>query len=153
MVLDSLRLMFYFDDHVVDTDAPSLYTTLLATDFLHSAGTDKRLVWLVMHALDGMPGNEAGHISTFFAVCLSAEWERRYSAVASCVQSRLSFVVLRPTMLCVRVHKRGGDLLGFWIVHLLNRPKHSFVLIAFFVLCCISHCVVCFVSLLLVVVI
>ena len=81
-----------------------------------------------MHTLDGMLGNEAGHVSIFFhhlADRLSAEWERRYNAVASCVQSRLSFVVLRPTMHCVRAHKHGGDLLGFWIVHLLNRSKHS----------------------------
>jgi len=52
-------------------------------------------------SVDGMFVTEADFFLCHLADHLSAKWERSYSAVIGWVQSRLSFVVLRATMLCV----------------------------------------------------
>jgi len=62
--------------------------------------------------VDGMFATEADLFLHRLADCLSAKWERSYSAVIGWVRSRLSFAVLRATMLCVRGSRSHWRSLG-----------------------------------------
>ena len=100
-----------FDVRVVDTDAPS-YRGRSPQTMLGSAEAEKKRKYLeaclARHAsftplcfsIDGMLGSEADCFLRRLADRLSAKWERSYSTVVDWVRSRLSFAVLRATMLC-----------------------------------------------------
>ena len=102
-----------FDVRVVDTDAPS-YRGHSPQAVLGSAEAEKKRKYLeaclARHAgfthmcfsIDGILGSEADCFLCRLADRLCTKWERSYSAVVGWVRSRLSFAVLRATMLCVR---------------------------------------------------
>ena len=112
-----------FDVRVVDTDAPS-YHGRSPQAVLGSAEAEKKCKYLeaclARHAgftplcfsIDGMLRSEADCFLRRLADRLSAKWERSYSAVVGWVRSRLSFAVLRATMLCVRGSRSRWRSLG-----------------------------------------
>ena len=53
-------------------------------------------------SVDGMLGTEANFFLRRLADQLSSKWEKPYSSVMGWVQARLSFTILRATMICVR---------------------------------------------------
>ena len=102
-----------FDIRVVDTDARS-YCARSPKDVLGTAEGEKKRKYLQAcqdrHAtftplcvsVDGMLGSEAEFFVRRLGDFLTAKWERPYSVVMGWVRARLSFEILRATLLCVR---------------------------------------------------
>ena len=53
-------------------------------------------------SVDGMMGQEATMFLKRIADLLSAKWEADYSLVMGWIWTRLSFAILRATLLCIR---------------------------------------------------
>ena len=53
-------------------------------------------------SVDGIAGSEAASFLKRLAYCLSAHWERSYADIMYWIRARISFAVLRATVLCVR---------------------------------------------------
>ena len=112
-----------FDVRVTDVDAPS-YCSRSPQAVLCSAEAEKKCKYmeacLARHAsftplcfsIDGMFGIEADFFLRRLAERLSIKWERSYSEVIGWVRSRLSFAILRATMLCVRGSRSRWRSLG-----------------------------------------
>ena len=52
--------------------------------------------------IDGMLGREAGYFMHRLADVLCRKWEKPYGVVMGFVRARLSFAILKTSMLCVR---------------------------------------------------
>ena len=112
-----------FDVRVTDVDAPS-YCSRSPQAVLFSAEAEKKCKYMeacsACHAsftplcfsIDGMFGTEADFFLHRLAEWLSIKWERSYSEVIGWVRSRLSFAILRATMLCVRGSRSRWRSLG-----------------------------------------
>ena len=102
-----------FDIRVVDTDAQS-YRNRTPLAVLCSAECDKKRKYLqacldrratftpLCVSVDGMMGHEAAMFLKRIADLLSAKWETDYGLVMGWIRTRLSFVILRATLLCNR---------------------------------------------------
>ncbi len=102
-----------FDVRVVDTDAPS-YSNRTPKDVLQTAEREKKAKYSKAceerHALftpfccsvDGMLGGEADSFLNVIGERLSSKWDQGYGEVMGCIRARLSFAILRSTMLCLR---------------------------------------------------
>ena len=53
-------------------------------------------------SVDGMMGHEAAMFLKRIADFLSAKWETDYGLVMGWIRTRLSFAILRATLLCIR---------------------------------------------------
>ena len=111
-----------FDVRVVDTDAPS-YRSRSPDSVLHSAEVEKKKYPFACVArrasftplccsVDGMLGAEANFFLRRLADRLSSKWEKPYSLVMGWVHTRLSFAILRATMICVRGSRMKWRSLG-----------------------------------------
>ena len=112
-----------FDVRVTDVDAPS-YHSRSPQAVLCSAEAEKKRKYMeaclachdsftpLCFAIDGMFGTEADFFLRHLAERLSIKWERSYSEVIGWVRSRLSFVILRATLLCVRGSRSRWQSLG-----------------------------------------
>ena len=102
-----------FDIRVIDTDARS-YSSQSPKDVLATAEKEKRRKYQVACderraqftplcvSVDGMLGEEAGQFLKRLADRLSRKWEMGYSRIISWVRIRLSFAILRASILCLR---------------------------------------------------
>ena len=63
-------------------------------------------------SVDGMLGSEAKFFVRRLGDFLAAKWERPYSVVMGWVRARLSFAILRATLLCVRGSRTKRRSLG-----------------------------------------
>ena len=112
-----------FDVSVIDTGAPS-YRGRSPQAVLSSAESEKKHKYLeaclARHAgfmplcfsTDGMLGTEVDFFLCRMADRLSAKWKRSYGEVIGWIRSRLSFAVLRATLLCVRGSRSRWRSLG-----------------------------------------
>ena len=112
-----------FDIRVVDTDAKS-YVNSAPFDVLTRAEKEKkakytlaceerRAVFTPLCILvDGMLGRETNHFLRRLGERLSVKWERSYSQVMEWVRARISFDVLRATILCLRGSRTRWRSLG-----------------------------------------
>ena len=102
-----------FDVRVVDTDARSYLNrsplAVLSTAEgekkrkYHQACTNRRAQFTpVCVSVDGMMGNEASRFVRRLAEQLSARWDSNYSSVLCWIRTRLTFAILRATILCLR---------------------------------------------------
>ena len=102
-----------FDIRVVDTDARS-YCARSPKDVLGTAEGEKKHKYLqacqdrratftpLRVSVDDMLGSEAEFFVRRLGDFLAPKWERPYSVVMGWVRARLSFVILRAALLCVR---------------------------------------------------
>ena len=63
-------------------------------------------------SVDGVLGKEAEFFLKHLVEHLAMKWGRSYGAVMSWVRTRLSFAILRVTMLCVRGSRTRWRSLG-----------------------------------------
>ena len=101
------------DIRVVDTDAQS-YRAHTPRNVLSTAKGEKKHKYLqacqdrratftpLCVSVDGMLGSEGACFVKRMSDFLAAKWERPYSVVSGWVRARLSFVILRAALLCVR---------------------------------------------------
>ena len=102
-----------FDVRIVDTDAPS-YRSRTPPDVLQTAELEKKRKYLqacqdrraaftpLCVSVDGLLGKEADFFIHRLCDFLSIKWERPFSLVMNWIRARLSFAILRATLLCVR---------------------------------------------------
>ena len=102
-----------FDIRVVDTDAPS-YRSRAPQDILRTAELDKKRKYLqacqdrrasftpICVSVDGLLGKETDFLIRRLCDFLCVKWERPFSLVMNWIRTRLSFAILRATLLCVR---------------------------------------------------
>ena len=102
-----------FDILVTDTDAQS-YIHRSPSDVLASAEREKREKYGAASgdrratftplcvSVDGMMGREATKFVQHLADQLSHKWGSNYSSVVNWVRTRLSFAIIRATILCLR---------------------------------------------------
>ena len=102
-----------FDIRVIDTDAQS-YSNRSPSEVLlaaegekkrkyHQACSERRAQFTPLCvSVDGMMGNEAAIFIKRLAERLSSKWGKNYSIVLCWIRTRLSFAVLRATILCLR---------------------------------------------------
>ena len=102
-----------FDVRIVDTDAPS-YRSRTPPDVLQTAELEKKRKYLqacqdrraaftpLCVSVDGLLGKEADFFIHRLCDFLSIKWERPFSLVMYWIRARLSFAILRATLLCVR---------------------------------------------------
>lgn len=102
-----------FDIRVTDTDAQS-YVQRSPSDVLASAEREKRVKYgqacedrralftPLCVSVDGMLGREATKFVQHLADQLSYKWNYNYSSLINWVRTRLSFAVIRATILCLR---------------------------------------------------
>ena len=102
-----------FDIRVVDTDTQS-YRNSSPMDILsgaekekknkyHEACTERRALFTPLcTSVDGMLGKEAAVFVKRIAERLSSKWGHNYSQVLGWIRTRLSFSILRATILCLR---------------------------------------------------
>ena len=112
-----------FDIRVVDTDAPS-YRSRTPQDILRSAELDKKRKYLqacqdrrasftpICVSVDGLLGKEADFFIHRLCDFLCAKWDRPFSLVMTWIRARLSFAILRATLLCVRGSRMKWRCLG-----------------------------------------
>ena len=112
-----------FDIRVIDTDARS-YCTRSPKDVLGTAEGEKKRKYLqacqdrratftpLCVSVDGMLGSEAEFFVRRLGDFLAAKWERPYSVVMGWVRARLSFAILRATLLCVCGSRTKWRILG-----------------------------------------
>ena len=70
---------------------------------------------LLCFSVDGLLGGEA--YLKCLADYLAAKWEKPYSVVMGWVIARLSFAILRATMLCVRGSRERWRSLGVVVLY------------------------------------
>ena len=102
-----------FDVRIIDTDARS-YCNCSPLDVLstaeaekkrkyHQACTDRRAQFTPLCvSVDGMMGKEASIFVKRLAERLSLKWNQNYSAILFWIRTRLTFAILRATILCLR---------------------------------------------------
>ena len=101
-----------FDIKVIDTDAQS-YCTRPPITILSNAETEKKKYQQPCHdrralftplciSVDGMIGKETTVFLKHTAERLSIKWDYSYSSVMCWVKTRLTFSILRATILCLR---------------------------------------------------
>ena len=112
-----------FDIRVVDTDAPS-YRSRTPPDVLRSAESDKKKKYLqacqdrraaftpLCVSVDGLLGKEADFFIHRICDFLCDKWEKPFSIVMNWIRARLSFAILRATLLCVRGSRTKWRCLG-----------------------------------------
>ena len=112
-----------FDIRVVDTDAKS-YGNSAPFDVLTRAEKEKKAKYTLACeerravftplciSVDGMLGRETDHFLRRLGERLSVKWERSYSQVMEWVRARISFAVLRATILCLRGSRTRWRSLG-----------------------------------------
>ena len=143
-----------FDIRVIDTDARS-YCTRSPKDVLGTAEGEKKHKYLqacqdrratftpLCVSVDGMLGSEAEFFVRRLGDFLAAKWERPYSVVMGWVRARLSFAILRATLLCVRGSRTKWRSLGISDVPLcLLLPLINPFLYLYWYVFCVS-CVLC----------
>ena len=65
---------------------------------------DRRAVFTPLCvSVDSLFRNEAEHFVKRIGQSLSTKWEKSYSQVIGWIRARLSFAILRATILCLRV--------------------------------------------------
>ena len=102
-----------FDIRIIDTDAQS-YLGRSPTQVISVTDNEKKMKYLdaaaalrahfipLCFSVDGVAGSEAVSFLKRLAYCLSARWERSYADIMYWICARLSFAILRATVLCVR---------------------------------------------------
>ena len=102
-----------FDIRVTDTDAQS-YVHRSPSDILAGAEKEKRekygqacedrraLFTPLCVSVDGLLGREATKFVKHLADQLSFKWHSNYSMLINWVRTRLSFAIIRATILCLR---------------------------------------------------
>ena len=102
-----------FDIRVVDTDAQS-YVNRSPKEVLGTAEKDKKAKYSVAceerralftplcFSVDGLMGTEAEVFLKRLGDRLAVKWEKSYSEVMGWVRARLSFAILRASILCLR---------------------------------------------------
>ena len=99
-----------FDVRVVDTDARS-YENQTPIDILSQAEKEKNKKYLaaceerrapLCVSVDGLLGREASRFLKRLGELLSLKWERSYSGIINWLRTRLSFAILRATIVCLR---------------------------------------------------
>ena len=112
-----------FDVRIVDTDAQS-YRGRTPKDVLKSAEKEKKAKYGAAceerHALftplccsvDGMLGGEAEVFVKVIGERLASKWDQSYSEVMGWIRSRLSFAILRSSILCIRGSRSKWRCLG-----------------------------------------
>uniref|UniRef100_A0A1X7TLJ3 Uncharacterized protein n=1 Tax=Amphimedon queenslandica TaxID=400682 RepID=A0A1X7TLJ3_AMPQE len=102
-----------FDVRIIDTDARS-YRNRSPPDVLsaaeeqkkkkyHQASTERRAQFTPLCvSVDGMMGKEASMFVKRLSERLSIKWGQNYSGVVCWVRTRLTFAILRATILCLR---------------------------------------------------
>ena len=114
-----------FDIRVVDTDAPS-YDNRSPSEVLKTAEREKKLSMRVLHVKRGMlsllrcvvqlmvsmVGCEANGFLKLIGERLASKWDQSYSVVMGWIRARLSFAILRATMLCLRGSRSKWRSLG-----------------------------------------
>ena len=102
-----------FDIHVADTDAQS-YWSQAPLAVLSSAECDKKKKYSqacqdrrststpLCVSVNGMMGQEATAFLQWITDLLPAKWEMDYGLVMGWICTRLSFAILRATLLCIR---------------------------------------------------
>ena len=112
-----------FDIRVVDTDAQS-YRNRTPLAVLCSAECDKKRKYSqacldqratftpLCVSVDGMMGHEAAVFLKQIADLLSAKWETDYGLVMGWIWTRLSFAILRATLLCIQGCRTKWHSLG-----------------------------------------
>ena len=112
-----------FDIRIIDTDAQS-YLGQSPTQVLSVAENEKKRKYLdaaiarrahftpLCFSVDGVAGSEAASFLKRLTYCLSARWERSYADIMYWIRARLSFAILRATVLCVRGSRTRWRCLG-----------------------------------------
>ena len=112
-----------FDIRVVDTDAPS-YCSRAPQDILRTAELDKKRKYLqacqnrrasftpICVSVDGLLGKETDFLIRRLCDSLCVKWEKSFSLVMNWMRARLSFAILRATLLCVRGSRTKWRCLG-----------------------------------------
>ena len=112
-----------FDIRMIDTDAQS-YLGWSPTQVISVAENEKKRKYLdaaaacrahftpLCFSVDGVAGSEAASFLKRLAYCLSACWERSYADIMYWIRARLSFAILRATVLCVRGSRTRWRCLG-----------------------------------------
>lgn len=112
-----------FDIRVVDTDAPS-YCRQSPRSVLSSAESEKKKKYMkacqdrracftpLCVSIDGMLGVETEFFLKRLGDYLAVKWERPFSVIMCWIRARLSFAILRATMLCVRGSRTKWRSLG-----------------------------------------
>ena len=102
-----------FDICIIDTDTQS-YLGWSPTQVISVAENEKKRKYLdaaaarrahftpLCFSVDGVAGSEAASFLKRLAYCLSTHWERSYADIMYWIRARLSFAILRTTVLCVR---------------------------------------------------
>ena len=102
-----------FDVRVTDTDAPSYRgqdpVKILAKQedekkgkYLDRCLASRRQFTPLVFSVDGLQGEECQAATRKLAAALSGKWVRAYSEMCGFVRSRLSFALVRATILCLR---------------------------------------------------
>ena len=111
-----------FDIRVVDTDAPS-YCSQSPRSVLSSAESEKKKYLKACHdrragftplcvSVDGMLSAETEFFLKRISDYLAVKWERPFGVIMGWIRARLSFAILRATMLCVRGSRTKWRSLG-----------------------------------------
>ena len=112
-----------FDVRIVDTDAQS-YRGRTPKDVLKGAEKEKKAKYSAAceerHALftplccsvDGMLGGEAEVFVKVIGERLASKWDQSYGEVMGWIRSRLSFAILRSSILCIRGSRSKWRCLG-----------------------------------------
>ena len=101
-----------FDIRIIDTDAQS-YLSQPPASVILTAENEKKRKYLdasvarradftsLCFSVDGAAGSEAASFLKRLAVCLSSCWERSFADVIFWIRARLTFAILRATVLCM----------------------------------------------------
>ena len=112
-----------FDIRVIDTDAQS-YCNRTPREVLHAAEKEKKSKYAtaceerrasftpICCSVDGVFGSEAEVFLKRLGENLAAKWNRGYSQVIGWVRARMSFAILRASILCIRGSRRRWRSLG-----------------------------------------
>ena len=112
-----------FDIRVTDTDAKS-YLTHSPNQVLAQAEKDKKLKYgssceerravftPLCVSVDRLFGKETEHFVKRIGQSLLLKWDKSYSQVMGWIRARLSFAILRATVLCLRGSRTKWRCLG-----------------------------------------
>ena len=110
-----------FDIRVTDTDTQS-YINQSPKEVLQSAENEKKYLGAceerrgqftpICCSVDGMFANEAQIFLSRVAEILMIKWERTYGEVMGWIKTRMSFAMLRSSILCLRGSRTKWRCLG-----------------------------------------
>ena len=112
-----------FNIRIIHTNAQS-YLGWSPTQVISVAENEKKRKYLdaaaarrahftpLCFSVDGVAGSEAASFLKRLAYCLSAHWEKSYADIMYWIRARLSFAILRATVLCVRGSRTRWHCLG-----------------------------------------